>query len=51
MKVKLYAKEIKEQEWQEHKVFLNHLKIKVKEINQKFNYEPISDTFSKKKPH
>lgn len=51
MKIKLAAKEITEQKWQEHKAFLSKMKIKVKEINAQFDYNPISDSFGKKKPH
>lgn len=51
MKIKLHAKDLRDKEWQEHKDFLAMIKVKVQKINEKFNYNPNTDSFNNKKPH
>lgn len=47
----LYAEEINKSKWDEHRVFLSSIKLKVDEINKKFKYDPITDKFNKNTTH
>lgn len=51
MKIKLYAEEVRENKWQEHRDYLFLIKSKIEEINKKFDYDPKRDTFRNKRPH
>ena len=50
--LKIYGEEIREKELNKHKQFLVGIREKVKDINEKFQYDPLSDEFKdNKKPH
>lgn len=49
--MKLYGKEIRDEEWQKHKDFLKYAEKKVDEINKRYNFDPVRKAFIKNKPH
>lgn len=50
-KVKVYGEELRKENLKEHEEFLKVIKKQVEQINEKYHYNPKSDTFDKKTLH
>jgi len=50
-KVKAHGEELRKEKLKEHEEYLKVIKKQVEQINQKYNYDPDTDTFDKKTLH